>query len=95
MIQKKTSITQIIDKIKKLGYEAQEYKQKIQHLSQTTDFCIIGMDCADCGAKLEKRISKVPGVETAHVNLSTSKMTVIHSGPMAEILSTIEKMGYL
>ena len=94
MIQKKTSITQIIDKIKKLGYEAQEYKQKIQHLSQTTDFCIIGMDCADCGAKLEKRISKVPGVETAHVNLSTSKMTVIHSGPMAEILSTIEKMGY-
>ena len=91
---KKTDITQVIDKIKKLGYEVQEDNQKISNFSQTTDFCIIGMDCADCGAKLEKRISKVPGVETAHVNFGTSKMTVIHSGPVAEILSTIEKMGY-
>ena len=89
-----TGITQMIDKIKKLGYEAREDNQKISSVSQTTDFCIIGMDCADCAAKLEKRISKVPGVEAAHVNLGTSKMTVIHSGPMAEILSTIEKMGY-
>lgn len=55
----KTNITQIIEKIKKLGYEAQEDNPKIQHFSQTTDFCIIGMNCADCGAKLEKRISKV------------------------------------
>jgi Cd2+/Zn2+-exporting ATPase len=87
-------ITQMIDKIKKLGYEAREDNQKIQNVSQTTDFCIIGMDCADCADKLEKRISKVPGVEAAQVNLGTSKMTVTHSGPMAEILSTIEKMGY-
>ena len=52
------------------------------------------MDCADCAAKLEKRMAKVPGVETAHVNFGASKMTVSHSGPVAEILSTIEKMGY-
>ena len=89
-----TGITQMIDKIKKLGYEAREDNQKIQNVSQTTDFCIIGMDCADCADKLEKRISKVPGVEAAHVNLGTAKMTVIHNGPMEEILSTIKKMGY-
>jgi Cd2+/Zn2+-exporting ATPase len=89
-----TGITQVLDKIKKLGYEAQEEEQKISEVSQTTDFCIIGMDCADCAAKLEKRMAKVPGVETANVNFGASKMTVIHSGAVAEILSTIEKMGY-
>ncbi len=97
-----TGLTQVLDKIKKLGYEAREDNQKtdrkkdqkIMESSQTTDFCIIGMDCADCAAKLEKRISKVPGVENAQVNFGASKMTVIHSGPAAEILSTIEKMGY-
>jgi Cd2+/Zn2+-exporting ATPase len=89
-----TGITQVLDKIKKLGYEAREEEQKISEFSQTTDFCIIGMDCADCAAKLEKRMAKVPGVETAQVNFGASKMTVIHSGAVAEILSTIEKMGF-
>lgn len=94
---KQTGITQVIDKVKKLGYEAREEDNKmleISNTSQTTDFCIIGMDCADCAAKLEKRVSKVPGVETAQVNFVASKMTVTHSGQAAEILSTIEKMGY-
>jgi Cd2+/Zn2+-exporting ATPase len=99
---KQTGITQVLDKIKKLGYEAREEDQKTDpktnqktiESSQTTDFCIIGMDCADCAAKLEKRISKVPGVETANVNFGASKMKVTHKGPAAEILSTIEKMGY-
>lgn len=62
--------------------------------SQTTDFCIIGMDCADCAAKLEKHISRVPGVENANVNFGASKVTVTHNGQTEEILSTIEKMGY-
>jgi Cd2+/Zn2+-exporting ATPase len=91
---KQTGITQVLDKIKKLGYEAREEDKKISTAAQTTDFCIIGMDCADCAAKLEKRISKVPGVEAAKINFGTSKMMVTHSGPVAEILSTIEKMGY-
>jgi Zn2+/Cd2+-exporting ATPase len=94
-----TGIIQVLDKIKKLGYEAREDDQKTEpgtvESSQTTDFCIIGMDCADCAAKLETRISRIPGVETANYNFGASKMTVNHSGPAAEILSTIEKMGYL
>lgn len=98
-----TGITQVLDKIKKLGYEAREYDQKtdqkidqkIVESSQTTDFCIIGMDCADCAAKLEKHVSRVPGVETANINFGASRMTVTHNGQAAEILSTIEKMGYL
>lgn len=92
-----TGITQVIDKVKKLGYEAREEEKKLEEIlevSKTTDFCIIGMDCADCAAKLEKRISKVPGVENTQVNFGASKMTVTHNGSVIEILSTIEKMGY-
>ncbi len=92
-----TGITQVIDKVKKLGYEAREEEKKLEEIlevSKTTDFCIIGMDCADCAAKLEKRISKVPGVKNTQVNFGASKMTVTHNGPVTEILSTIEKMGY-
>lgn len=88
-----TGITQVIDKVKKLGYEAQE-DRKISEASQTTDFCLMGLDCVDCAAKLEKRISKVPGVASARINFGASKITVTHSGEAAEILSTIEKMGY-
>ncbi len=103
---KQTGIAQVLDKIKNLGYEAREYNLKTDLMkdltkdrptvqsSQTTDFCIIGMDCADCAAKLEKHISRVPGVENANVNFGASKVTVTHNGQTAEILSTIEKMGY-
>ena len=59
-----------------------------------SDINIVGMDCADCAAKLEKRIQKVPGVEKAIVNFATSRMTVDHNGPVEEILKVIEKMGY-
>lgn len=92
-----TGITQVIDKVKKLGYEAREEEKKLEEIlevSKTADFCIIGMDCADCAAKLEKRISKVPGVKNTQVNFGASKMTVTHNGSVIEILSTIEKMGY-
>jgi Cd2+/Zn2+-exporting ATPase len=88
-----TGADQIIDKVKALGYEAIE-EGKNGSGNMNTIFRLEGMDCADCAAKLEKRISKIPGVETASVNFGASKMTVKHQGPVSEILTTIEKMGY-
>lgn len=88
------NLDQIIDKIKKLGHDVLEDNQKLQNGSKTTNFCIIGMDCADCADKLEKSLAKVPGIEYINVNFITSKMVVIHSGPVEEIQSTIKKMGY-
>jgi len=61
---------------------------------RNTTFRIGGLDCADCVAKLEKGIGRIPGVAKANVNFATSKMVVTHLGPVSEILSTIEKMGY-
>ena len=34
------------------------------------------VDCANCAAKLEEAIRKVPGVEDANVNFLTQKLTL-------------------
>ena len=84
-----------IDKLKALDNEAiinsfaEENKKVIN-----SNIYIVGMDCADCAAKLEKRVAKIPGVEKATVNFGTSKMLVKHIGPVEEILNVIKIMGY-
>lgn len=83
----------IIHKVRALGYDATATGKGGADERNTT-FSIGGLDCADCAAKLEKRIMKIPGVERANVNLVASKMEVTHQGPVTEILSVIEKMGY-
>ena len=37
---------------------------------------ITGMDCADCAAKIEGAVSKLKGVSSAQVLLSSSKLVV-------------------
>ena len=44
-----------------------------------TIYRIVGMDCGDCAAKLEKRIAAIPGVTSATVNFATAKMIVEHT----------------
>ena len=34
------------------------------------------LDCANCAAKIEREINKIPGVEKATVNFFAMKMTV-------------------
>jgi Cd2+/Zn2+-exporting ATPase len=53
-----------------------------------------GMDCADCAAKLERRIASIPGVETVQVNFGAAKMDITHVTPIQDILDVISKMGY-
>lgn len=39
-------------------------------------FRLIGLDCANCAAKMEKDIQKLPGVSKATVSLMTTRMTI-------------------
>ena len=39
-------------------------------------FKLIDLDCANCAAKMEAGIKKLPGVNDAAVNFLTQKMTV-------------------
>lgn len=90
-----TGVNQVIDKIRVLGYDAHVAAAVVSNNKEgTTTFRIHGMDCADCAAKLERRIAQVPGVETAQVVFATSKLMVSYQGDTSEILTAIEKMGY-
>lgn len=59
-----------------------------------TVFCVEGMDCADCAAKLEKRIAGMNGVKKASVNFSAAKMTVEHTIAVEAIINVVDQVGY-
>ncbi|MFZ5645548.1 MAG: heavy metal translocating P-type ATPase [Bacillota bacterium] len=61
---------------------------------KTTQFRLTGLDCADCAAKLEKKVSGLPGVEEARVNFGASKMTVRHLASIEAILNAVKEANY-
>nr|WP_027937426.1 heavy metal translocating P-type ATPase [Anaeroarcus burkinensis] len=69
-------------------------KKAIVNIDTTDVFRIEGMDCADCAAKLEKKINALAGVQTATVNFGAGKLTVEHSLAVTEIIKAIEQAGY-
>ncbi len=36
-----------------------------------------GLDCANCAAKIENEVQRIPGVEEASVTFMTQKMTIV------------------
>ncbi len=55
---------------------------------------VTGMSCAACSARVEKAVSKVPGVTSCSVNLLTNSMGVEGTASPAEIISAVEAAGY-
>ncbi len=55
-----------------------------------------GMTCASCVARVEKAIARVPGVQSASVNLATERADVAFTGPAdAEaVAAAVGKAGY-
>ncbi|MCL4424860.1 MAG: heavy metal translocating P-type ATPase [Firmicutes bacterium] len=62
--------------------------------TRTTQFRVLGMDCADCATKLEKRLSVLPGVSKAAVNFGAGKLTVEHSAPISAIVKAVDEAGF-
>ncbi|MGZ5112175.1 MAG: heavy-metal-associated domain-containing protein [Usitatibacter sp.] len=59
------------------------------------DIAIDGMTCATCVARVEKALSRVPGVESAAVNLATETASVRSSRDVMDAaLAAIRKAGY-
>ena len=52
------------------------------------------MSCAACSARVEKAVSKVPGVTSCSVNLLTHSMGVEGSAGTQDVISAVEKAGY-
>ena len=62
-----------------------------------TSLPITGMDCANCATAVERNIKKLPGVNTANVNLTMERAAVEYDTDITkitEIVTKIEKAGY-
>ena len=55
---------------------------------------VTGMSCAACQARVEKAVSKVPGVESCAVSLLTNSMGVEGSASTEDIIKAVEDAGY-
>ena len=82
------SLADIIDKIKHIGFnvELDEVKLGIQ-----------GMNCAACSTRVERGLSKMPGVLHASVNLATEKASVqINPAEVdvSDVKRKISQLGY-
>ena len=55
---------------------------------------VTGMSCAACQARVEKAVSKVPGVESCAVSLLTNSMGVEGTATPDVIIKAVEAAGY-
>lgn len=84
----KVSSTQMEERIEKLGYSM---------VKEQVDFQLTGMTCAACANRIEKGLSKMPGVASASVNfaLETAHVEYNPSEVSADdMIRKVEKLGY-
>jgi Cu+-exporting ATPase len=79
--------------VEKAGYEA------VPVATETATLAIGGMSCASCANRVEKALSRVPGVAGASVNLATEQATVNLRAPLTgdltdQLVAAVTKAGY-
>jgi Cu+-exporting ATPase len=58
---------------------------------------IIGMTCANCAATIERNVCKLPGIQTANVNLANERLTISYDPTVVNhdaIVARVRKAGY-
>lgn len=58
------------------------------------NFGVQGMTCASCSQRLEKVLSRQPGVDSVRVNLATERATVIGTASWQRLLEATERAGF-
>ena len=57
-------------------------------------YTVTGMSCAACSARVEKAVSKVPGVTACSVSLLTNSMGVEGTASERDVVAAVEAAGY-
>ena len=57
-------------------------------------YTVTGMSCAACSTRVEKAVSKVPGVTSCSVSLLTNSMGVEGNATDQEIIKAVVDAGY-
>jgi len=81
----------LIAAVQKAGYDLKKQGRRQVHIP------IEGMTCAACAARIEKKLSKLPGVEQASVNYAAERADVTFDPALvrlSELRQAIEKLGY-
>ena len=55
---------------------------------------VTGMSCAACQARVEKAVSRVPGVTSCNVSLLTNSMAVDGTAVPDAIIKAVQQAGY-
>ena len=71
--------------------KVQKQRKGIDGMEQ---YNVTGMSCAACSARVEKAVSKVPGVTACSVSLLTNSMGVEGTASPQEIIQAVEHAGY-
>ena len=71
--------------------KAQKQRKGVDGMEQ---YNVTGMSCAACSARVEKVVSKVPGVTACSVSLLTNSMGVEGTASPQEIIQAVEHAGY-
>ncbi|AJY47525.1 heavy metal translocating P-type ATPase [Martelella endophytica] len=61
---------------------------------QTVELGIEGMHCASCVGNVERALTSVPGVVSAHVNLASERATVEAAADYTTLAAAVEAAGY-
>jgi Cu+-exporting ATPase len=64
---------------------------------KTVEFPVSGMSCASCVARIEKRLSKMSGIQAAKVNFASEKANVTFDPSrvqMVDLIGTVRDLGY-
>ena len=57
-------------------------------------YTVPGMSCAACSSRVEKAVSKVPGVASCSVSLLTNSMGIEGTASPEAIIAAVEAAGY-
>ena len=80
-------------KMKEQGKEKKLRKRK-QGEDRMEQYTVTGMSCAACSSRVEKAVSKVPGVTSCSVSLLTNSMGVEGTASAQDIIHAVEEAGY-
>ncbi|MFC0399692.1 heavy metal translocating P-type ATPase [Paraburkholderia rhizosphaerae] len=95
------SVDTLLAAVRKAGYDATPLAQTADTAialapPATAELAISGMTCASCAMRVEKALSKVPGVASVSVNLATEKASVQLFGETSvdPLIAAVKKAGY-
>lgn len=87
-------VPQVINRVESRGDDIREDSTNMGQPISTASIVLEGLDCADCAAKLEKRIQLIPGVQKARVNFAAGSLSLEHQDALEAVMSVLGSMGY-